>query len=119
MKLTFALLLMTTALGADLAAGSAVFAAGRGQPLKPDASQTFQPGPGAALTLIDDDGEESEGGWFWSLSDGDNDDDECEDDESREDCADAASGNAAKSGTVAPPQNGLFTSGTAPVVKSN
>ena len=30
-----------------------------------------------------------------------------------------AAGNAAKAGTVAPPKNGLFTDGTAPVVKSN
>lgn len=30
-----------------------------------------------------------------------------------------AAGNAAPAGTVAPPKNGLFTNGTAPVVKSN
>ncbi len=65
---------------------------------------------------IDDHGDEGEGGWFWSLSDDDDegDDGDCEDED---DCATRASGNAAKAGTVAPPQNGLFTNGTAPAVK--
>lgn len=121
MKLTFALLLMTTTLGAGIGTGSAVHAAGQGLRLVPDASLTFQPGPDAALTLIDDDGDEGEGGWLWSLSDSDeDDDDDCEDeDEGGDDCSAGAAGNAAKAGTVAPPKNGLFTNGTAPVVKSN
>jgi hypothetical protein len=121
MKLTFALLLMTTTLGAGIGVGSAVLAAGQSLPVTPDASLTFRPGPDAALTLIDDDGDEGEGSWFWSLSDGDeDDDDDCEDeDEGGDDCATGAAGNAAKTGTVAPPKNGLFTDGTAPVVKSN
>ena len=57
--------------------------------------------PGAMVTLIDSD-----------------DDDDCEE-EDDDDCAAAPNGNAAKAGTVAPPKNGLFTDGTAPVVKSN
>jgi hypothetical protein len=123
MKRAFALLLMTTGLCAGLGAGSAVLAAGQGLPLRPDASLTSRPGPGAPLTLIDDDGDEGEGSWFWSLSDDDDDDDDdCEeddDDEGGDDCSAGAADNAAKAGTVAPPKNGLFTDGTAPVVKSN
>jgi hypothetical protein len=113
MKLAFALLLMSTTLGA----GSATFAAGQGLSLFPDASLASRPAPDAALTLIDDEGEENddegEGGWFWSLS---GDDDEEDDDDDR---AAGGIGNAAKAGSAPPPQNGLFTNGTAPVVKSN
>ncbi|GAB1479941.1 hypothetical protein MASR2M74_25110 [Paracoccaceae bacterium] len=115
MKLAFAILLMTTALGA----GSASFAAGQGPWLPPGTSLFRQAAPGAALTLIDDNEDES-GGWLWSGSDDDEDDDCEEDDDEGEDvCAAGAAGNAAKAGTVAPPKNGLFTDGTAPVVKSN
>lgn len=123
MKRAFALLLMTTGLCAGLGAGSAVLAAGQGLPLRPDASLTSRPGPGAPLTLIDDDGDEGEGGWIRSKSDDDDDDnDACEeddDDEGGDDCSAGAAGNAAKPGTIAPPKNGLFTDGTAPVVNSN
>lgn len=120
MKLAFALLLMSTAFGA----GSAAFAAGQVLSLFPDASLVSSPSPDAALTLIEDDGDEGdddgEGGWFWSQSgdDDDNDDDDCEAAKDAS-CADASTGNAAKVGSVPPPRNGLFTNGTAPVVKSN
>lgn len=123
MKRAFALLLMTTGLCAGLGAGSVVLAAGQGLPLRPDASPTSWLGPGAPLTLIDDDGDEGEGSWFWSLSDDDDDDDDdCEeddDDEGGDDCSARAADNAAKAATVPPPQNGLFTDGAAPVVTSN
>lgn len=123
MKRAFALLLMTTGLCAGLGAGSAVLAAGQGLPLRPDASLASRPGQGAPVTLIDDDGDEGEGSWIWSLSDDDDDDDDdCEeddDDEGGDDCSAGAAGNAAKAGTAPPPKNGLFTKGTAPVVKSN
>lgn len=132
MKLVYALLLMSTTLGA----GSAAFAAGQGLSHVPDASLASRSVPDAALILIDGDGgeedgeedDEGEGGWFWSLlEDGHADDDDCEDDveddegedDEDDECASGAAGNAAKAGTVAPPQNGLFTDGTAPVVKSN
>ncbi|WP_164517210.1 hypothetical protein [Tabrizicola piscis] len=121
MKLAFALLLMSTTLGA----GSAAFAAGQGLSLFPDASLASRPAPDAALTLIDDDGAEGddkgEGGWFWSLSGGDaaEDDDDCDEGDDDDDSAARGTGNAAKAGTAPPPQNGLFTNGTAPVVKSN
>lgn len=116
MRLTLALLLMTTTFGT----GSAVFAAGQGRPLLPETNIVSHAAPDAALIQIDDDGDEGEDGWFWSLSDDDDDDCEEDDDEGEETgCAAGATGNAAKAGTVAPPQNGLFTNGTAPVVKSN
>jgi hypothetical protein len=98
-----------------------VLAAGQGQPLTPGTSLTSRNAPGAPLTLIDDDGDEGEGRWFWSQS-GDDDGDDCEeadDDEGGDDCSAGAAGNAAKAGTAPPPKNGLFTDGTAPVVKSN
>jgi hypothetical protein len=52
-----------------------------------------------------------------AADDGVNDDCEGEDDE--DNCAAATTGNAPKADIVAPPRNGLFTDGTAPVVKSN
>ena len=126
MKRSFALLLMTTGLCAGLGTGSAVLAAGQSQPLTPAAGLTSRIAPDAGLTLIDDDGDEGEANWFWSLSgeDEDDDDDGCEDDdegggEGGDNCTAGAAGNAARAGTVAPPKNGLFTNGTAPVVKSN
>ena len=119
MKRAFALLLMTTGLCAGLGAGSAVLAAGQGLPLRPDASLMSRPGPGAPLTLIDDDSDEGEGSWIWSKSDDDDDCEEDDDDEGGDDCSAGAAGNAAKAGTAPPPKNGLFTDGTAPVVKSN
>jgi hypothetical protein len=51
--------------------------------------------------------------------DDDDDDDDCEGEDEEDNCASATPGNASKVGTVAPPRNGLFTDGTAPVVKSN
>lgn len=116
MKLSFALLLMTTAFGA----GGAVLAAGQSLSLAPDASRMSR--TGEAPILIDDD-EEGRGGWLWSWTGRghDDDDDECEDDddEGGQGCAGGAAGNAARAGTVAPPKNGLFTDGTAPAVQSN
>ncbi len=115
MKLAFALVLMGTTLGV----GHSVLAAGQGG-VPMTAIAAARQAPAATLTLIDDDGEEGEGGWFWSLA-GDDDEDDCEGEGEDDDdgCAPAAAGNAAKAGTVAPPQNGLFTNGTAPVVQSN
>jgi hypothetical protein len=125
MKFAFSLLLMSTTLGAV----SAAFAAGQGTLLTPATVVTSLhagTAPNSALTLIDDDGDEGddegEGGWFWSQSeddDEDEDDDDCDEGDDGDDCAAGSAGNAAKAGTVPPPQNGLFTNGTAPVVKSN
>jgi hypothetical protein len=80
-------------------------------------------GPSLAPLRVSEDGEE--GSWFWSNgggsgsgddNGGDSDDCTAADDPS---CAQGGAGNAAPAGTVAPPQNGLFTNGTAPQVKSN
>jgi len=117
MKLAHAFLLMTT----TLASGSAVLAAGQGVGPTLGAatvSMPLQNAPDGAVTLADGD---EEGGWIWQWGEDDDDedeDDDCEDDDD-DNCATGAAGNPAKAGTVAPPQNGLFTNGTAPVVKSN
>lgn len=115
MKRAFALLLITSALGS----GSAAIAGGQGLFLVPDVGLAPRAVPSANLTLIDGD-EDEDGGWLWSWSgdedeDDDEDDDECEDDDDENDCAAGATGNAAKAGTAPPPNNGLFTDGTAPV----
>ncbi len=122
MKLAFAFLLMTTALGAV----SAAQAAGHGLPRTPGANLDASPASDAVVTLIDGDergGEADEGdddrtgNRDDNEDDDDDDDDDCEDED--DDCAKGAVSNAAPAGTVAPPRNGLFSNGTAPVVKSN
>ena len=127
MKLALALLLIGTTLGTAPAA----FAGGQGLSASPHAVVYPVAEPGATLTLVDSDDDDDEGGWLWPKSDdddkkndddddGDDDDDDCEEDGDEDgDCEAGANGNAAKAGTVAPPKNGLFTDGTAPVVKSN
>lgn len=77
--------------------------------------------------LVDDDGEGDN--WFWSNGGGSDDGNGGSSDDGNgggsgsDDCNPddplCAAGNAAPAGTVAPPKNGLFTDGTAPVVKSN
>jgi hypothetical protein len=117
MKLALTLLLIGTTLGT----GHAAFAAEQGLSRPPRAVIYPVAESGAALTLIDADENEDddEGGWLWPQSvEGDDDDDDCEDDDD-DGCQAGAKGNPAKAGTVAPPKNGLFTNGTAPVVKSN
>lgn len=120
MKLALALLLMTTALGP----GSAALAAAPGRNLMPApkvVGQSASQAPDSTLILIDDDGDDDDedGGWLSSSDDEDEDDDDCEGEDDEDNCASATTGNASKVGTVAPPRNGLFTTGTAPVVKSN
>ena len=120
MKLALALMLMTTALGS----GTGTLAAAPGRNLMPAPEVVgLRAGqaPDSTLTLIDDDGDddEGEGGWLSSDDEDDDDDGDCEADDDEDNCASATTGNASKAGTVAPPRNGLFTDGTAPVVKSN
>lgn len=62
------------------------------------------------LILISDDDEDEN-------DDDDDDDNECDDDEDDDSCG--AVRKPAPAGTVAPPQNGLFGSGTPPQVKVN
>ncbi len=122
MKLAFPLFLISTALGF----GSVALASGQGLSLTVGTSPSSHIAPGTDVTLIDDDEDKDESVWFWSESDDDRD--ACEDanlggdegeDESDSTCAIGVTGNAANSGTVAPPQNGLFTDGIAPVVTTN
>jgi hypothetical protein len=131
MKLALALLLMTTALGSATTA----LAAAPARNLMPDpevAGQWAGQAPDSTPTLVDDDDDdddevddddddEGEDGWLSSSDDeGDDDDDgDCAAEDDDDDCASATTGNASKVGTTAPPRNGLFTDGTAPVVKSN
>ena len=79
----------------------------------PAHSSTIRPLP------VDDDGED--GGWLWSNGDGSDDGNGggSDSDDCNQDDPACAAGNAAPAGTVAPPRNGLFTDGSAPVVKSN
>jgi hypothetical protein len=120
MKLALALMLMTTALGP----GTVAHAAAPGRNLMPApelVGQSAGQAPDSMLILIDDDGDDDdeEGGRLSSSDDGDDDDDDCEGEDDEDNCASATTGNASKAGIVAPPRNGLFTDGTAPVVKSN
>jgi hypothetical protein len=122
MKLALALMLMTTALGP----GTVALAAAPGRNLMPApkvVGQSADQAPDSMLILIDDDGDDDdeEGGRLSSSDDedDDDDDDDCEGEDDEDNCASATTGNASKAGTVAPPRNGLFTDGTAPVVKSN
>lgn len=75
------------------------------------------------------------GGWLWSAGGGSDDGNGSGSDDGNGGGSDegngggsdgcngqdpaCAAGNAAPAGSVAPPRNGLFTDGTAPVVKSN
>ena len=120
MKLALALMLMTTALGP----GTVALAAAPGRNLMPApkvVGQSADQAPDSMLILIDDDGDDDEGkgGRLSSSDDEDDDDDDCEGEDDEDNCASATTGTASKAGTVAPPRNGLFTTGTAPVVKSN
>ena len=120
MKLALALMLMTTALGP----GTVALAAAPGRNLMPApkvVGQSADQAPDSMLILIDDDGDDDEGkgGRLSSSDDEDDDDDDCEGEDDEDNCASATTGNASRAGTVAPPRNGLFTTGTAPVVKSN
>jgi hypothetical protein len=120
MKLALALMLMTTALGP----GTVALAAAPGRNLMPApkvVGQSADQAPDSMLIQIDDDGDDDEGkgGRLSSSDDEDDDDDDCEGEDDEDNCASATTGNASKAGTVAPPRNGLFTTGTAPVVKSN
>lgn len=122
MKQVFALVLAGSALiaGQDALAANAPVAA---HGFAFDDAQMAATGRSLTPTRVSDDGEE--GAWFFSNgggsgsgddNGGDSDDCSAADDPS---CALGGAGNAAPAGTVAPPQNGLFTNGTAPQVKSN
>lgn len=125
MTLCKALLLITS----TLATAPAAFAAGPSAPLRLANGATpsvAAQAPFATLTLIDAESD-GEGG------DDDEGDDDGDDDESGDDCSasqvgdkddeagctTAPSKNPAKAGSISPPQNGLFTTGTAPVATTN
>lgn len=65
----------------------------------------------------DDDDDHDDGRWFsWNE---DHDDDDRQACDRMKDPSCRGQGNPAPAGTVAPPNNNLFTNGTAPAVKSN
>ncbi|MDP5085551.1 MAG: hypothetical protein NWQ23_09040 [Yoonia sp.] len=75
------------------------------------------------LVLVSDDDDDDDGYRTGARyedddCDDDDDDDDDHDDDDDDDCIGTAQ-NAAPSGTVAPPQNGLFGSGAQPTVKMN
>lgn len=124
MKQALALILAggTLGLAADADAGTAPLAA-HAFAFEDAASSAAAPPP----QRVEDDAEGR--AWLWSIGGGSDDgngdgSDEGNgggsdsDDCNRDDPA-CAAGNAAPAGTVAPPRNGLFTDGTAPVVTSN
>jgi len=114
MKQALALILAGCAFGAASQTNAATVPAAHALPLAGAA------GPEAAPILVDEDGED--GGWFWSNGGGSDDGNgggSDSDDCNAVDDPACAAGNAAPAGTTAPPKNGLFTDGTAPVVKSN
>ncbi len=120
MRKTFTLLVASTALTAVIGttAWSAMSAAPDGSPrsfaaIWQDAAQSL---PLILASEDDDDDDENRG----SLRDHDDDDDEedCDDDDDDDDCGSGAP-NPAPTGTVAPPQNGLFGNGAPPQVQVN
>lgn len=116
MSKAFAVLLFAT----TLALGSAILADRQGLLTGPDTDRTFHATPGGALTLSDDDWDEDDDPLFWSPSADTKTVDACDDDEhADDDCAAEDAGKAAKAAPATSPQNGLFTKGSVPVVKSN
>jgi len=123
MKQALALILAggTLGLAAEADAGAAPLTAHPFVFEGPDSPDAGQP------VLVEDDDEG--GSWFWSTGGGSDESNGGGSDEGNgggsdsDDCnlADpvCAAGNAAPAGSVAPPKNGLFTDGIAPVVKSN
>ncbi len=113
LKLFVASAALTAAIG--LPAWSAMHVPPPGEIAKPLAA-TLESGSDAAQFILvddDDDGEDDDAKrkqrHSGSDDDDDDDDDDCEDDD---DCGGAKT--LVPAGTVAPPQNGLFSNGTAP-----
>lgn len=129
MRSMFALLLMSTA----ISTATGTWAQTQRRAATPfDAVTEVEAATRADLIQVSDDGD-----WFWPVSNGGSSDDanggssgsddgngggsdDCEEgDDAGGACGFGASGNAAPAGTVAPPNNGLFTNGTAPKAITN
>lgn len=81
-------------------------------------------GAESVMRLADSDEDHDGHGYGWQGDDDDDrygDSEECDDDDSHDDAAAlcAPGNNPAPAGTMAPPQNGLFTGGAAPTVQVN
>lgn len=125
LKLFVASAALTAALGLPAWSGMAVNSAG--EVFKP-LSAVLDDGSGAAQLILiddeedDDDDDDSPRKKRQAASDDDDDDDGEDDDDDDDDCDDDEGGcknakSPAPAGTVAPPQNGLFSNGTAPKVE--
>ncbi|MCA3574724.1 MAG: hypothetical protein IOC86_12470 [Aestuariivirga sp.] len=125
MKKTISVLFATTALTAAIAIPA--WSAMRAPASIPaaDAVETILDTAQGTTPLIlvdDDDDEKDEGPRRGGNDDDDNEDDDDEDDNDECDDDDGACGaarNPAPAGTVTPPENGLFGSGTAPKAQVN
>lgn len=108
MKLPLTLILLGSTMAA--AAQSPV------PPIPPTIQARMVSEVGPPLVLVADDEGDEDGGWL-SFGDDDSSGDDCDPEE--ETCPATGSGNAAPAGTVAPPANGLFGDGKAPVASTN
>jgi hypothetical protein len=120
MKMTFALLVASTALSAALGlpAFSALHDSGGSVIARPDGGA---PAPQLILASDDDDDDDDrwrEGARRGHDDDDDDDEDDCDEDDDDGGCRNGAR-NPAPAGTVAPPQNGLFGNGAPPRVQMN
>ncbi len=125
MKKTLTVLAATTALSAAIGvAGWSATDAAHAIPTMPFAAVLELDQDATQLVLASDEDDDDREYRPGSRSEEDDDDDEDCDDEDGEDDDDGdncggTAGNAAPAGTVAPPQNGLFGSGTPPIVQMN
>ena len=108
MKLSLTLILLSSTMAA--AAQSPV------SPTSPTVHARMVSDVGAPLVLVVDDEDDEDSGWL-SFGNDDSSSDDCDPEE--ETCPASGSGNAAPSGTVAPPANGLFGDGKAPTASTN
>ena len=111
MTKTLTLIIASTALTAALGipAWSAMHLPAQVESITPLPASLDTSDPNQLLVLVDDDDNEGGNASHRQSEDDDEDDDECDDDGGN--CG-ASPGAAAPAGSVAPPQNGLFGSGT-------
>ncbi|MEZ5751595.1 MAG: hypothetical protein R3D60_06410 [Paracoccaceae bacterium] len=126
MKPTLSLLVATTALAAALGVPAiTAFATPRMATGITEQAETDDTGVRLWLAAHDDNHRHRERRWPWSHDDDDDDDDHHrnghDDDDDDDDGGRSGSSrrNPAPAGTVAPPQNGLFGTGTPPRVQMN
>ena len=113
MSKILSLLLASAALtaGVGVPAWSAMHLPQQGAAVAPMSAVLGSTDTADLLVLVDDDDEDEDGNETRGASNDDDDDaEDCDDDEGS--CGASAVSQAAPAGTVAPPQNGLFDTGT-------